>query len=78
MPAGSKSNLRGLLRNAFVLLPLIVFLGLTLTFFIQLRSNDESILPSTLIGKVAPNLELPALSGLAVSGKSVPGITKTK
>jgi cytochrome c biogenesis protein CcmG/thiol:disulfide interchange protein DsbE len=65
------------LQNTLALLPLIVFFGLTLIFFIQLRSKDESILPSTLIGEVAPKLELPALSGLSASGKSIPGVIKT-
>jgi cytochrome c biogenesis protein CcmG/thiol:disulfide interchange protein DsbE len=78
MTTGSKLNLRVMLRAMFVLLPLILFLGLTLVFVIQLRSgDDESILPSTLIGKVASNLDLPPLSGLSKRGEPVPGIATT-
>lgn len=76
--AGLKLKWRVMLRAIFVLLPLILFLGLALVFVIQLRSgDDENILPSTLIGKVAPSLDLPPLSGLSKRGKPVPGIATT-
>ena len=71
-------NFRSTLRGTFVLLPLIAFSGLALAFFVELHSGyDENLLPSPLIGKVAPKLELPALSGPLKDGGSVPGISAT-
>lgn len=54
--------------------PLVVFGFLTLLFSFALRSGDPSRLPSALIGKAAPNLDLPALEGLTDGDKPVPGV----
>ncbi|MBV9239841.1 MAG: DsbE family thiol:disulfide interchange protein [Xanthobacteraceae bacterium] len=57
-----------------VLIPLVAFLGLAALFFIRLGSGDPSTLPSALIGKPAPSVDLPAVDGLARDGKAVPGL----
>lgn len=61
--------------SLFVFLPLIIFIALAAIFAFQLASGrDESVIPSALIGKPAPNLSLPALDGLKSDGQPVPGI----
>jgi cytochrome c biogenesis protein CcmG/thiol:disulfide interchange protein DsbE len=61
-------------RNLLVLLPLIVFAGLAALFFIRLGAGDASRLPSALIGKPAPQTNLPPLPGLVHEGQAVPGL----
>ncbi len=62
-------------RNILVLLPLIVFLALAALFLVRLWSGDPSNLPSALIGKPAPQTDLPPLAGLERDGKAVPGLS---
>ena len=62
-------------RNLLVLLPLIVFLGLAALFLVRLGSGDPSHLPSALIGRPAPQTDLPPLAGLVRDGKAVPGLS---
>ncbi|TXR50284.1 DsbE family thiol:disulfide interchange protein [Phyllobacterium endophyticum] len=58
-----------------VFLPLILFIALAAVFAFQLASGrDESVIPSALIGKPAPNVSLPPVSGLNKDGASVPGL----
>jgi cytochrome c biogenesis protein CcmG/thiol:disulfide interchange protein DsbE len=65
-------------RRFAVLLPLILFLGLAALFFFRLGSGDPSRIPSALIGKPAPDTNLPAVPGLnAHDGKPMPGIEAT-
>ena len=61
-------------RRVAVLVPLAVFLGLAVLFFVGLRSGDPSILPSALIGHRAPNTALPPIAGLDRGGQAVPGL----
>ena len=61
-----------------VLLPLIVFAGLAVIFAIGLVSGDASKVPSALIGKPAPAVTLPALSGLHQDGVPVPSFSKAE
>jgi len=61
-------------RNILVLLPLIVFLGLAVLFYVGLGGGDPSRLPSALIGKPVPTTNLPPIPGLTRDGKPVPGI----
>ena len=62
-------------RRLFVLLPLAIFLALAGLFFFRLGSGDPSRIPSALIGRPAPDTNLPAVTGLnARDGKPMPGI----
>jgi cytochrome c biogenesis protein CcmG/thiol:disulfide interchange protein DsbE len=61
-------------RRLIVLIPLALFLALTAVFMIRLGAGDPSRIPSALIGHVAPQTNLPALTGLAREGKAVPGL----
>jgi len=65
------SQRRGL---AFAAIPLVVFAGLVALFYFGLVRGDPQRLPSVLIGREAPNAELPALDGLLASRVPVPGI----
>jgi cytochrome c biogenesis protein CcmG/thiol:disulfide interchange protein DsbE len=57
-----------------VLLPLIVFAGLTALFLIRLNGGDPSLIPSALIGHPVPQTALPPIAGLKRDGADVPGI----
>ena len=62
-------------RALMAFLPAGVFAAMALIFtFALLRPGDPSKLPSTLIGKPAPKIELAALDGLSENGAPVPGI----
>lgn len=57
------------------LLPVLFFAGLVLVFIKGLEHGDTSRkLPSVLIGKPAPEMDLPAVTGLVLNGKQVPGL----
>jgi cytochrome c biogenesis protein CcmG/thiol:disulfide interchange protein DsbE len=49
-----------------LLVPLVLFAALAALLFLRLGAGDPSRLPSALIGKPAPALELPALEGAGV------------
>jgi len=70
--ASEKSELRP--RRFIVLVPLIVFAGLTALFLIRLNAGDPSLIPSALIGHPAPQTVLPPIDGLKRDGEPVPGI----
>lgn len=57
-------------RRMLLLLPLAVFLGLAALFLLRLGAGDPSIVPSALIGRPAPTIDLPPLAGLPVPGLS--------
>ncbi len=56
-------------------LPVVLFGGLAGLFYYQLIYGDPSNLPSVLINKPAPEFDLPALKGLKIDGKQVPGLS---
>jgi cytochrome c biogenesis protein CcmG/thiol:disulfide interchange protein DsbE len=58
-----------------VALPLAVFLALAALFLFRLGSGDPSRVPSALIGRPAPETNLPPVEGLTRDGKPVPGLT---
>src|SRR5436190_6493310 len=60
---------------SWVIMPVVAFAGLVALFAFALTSGDPSRLPSALIGKPVPSLELPALEGLLEASKPVPGFT---
>jgi len=64
-------------RNLLLLLPLIVFLALAALFFYRLGAGDPARIPSALIGRPAPLIDLPPLPGLQRDGKGVPGLGAT-
>ncbi len=57
-------------RRLLILAPLLAFLALAALFYVRLGAGDSSRLPSPLIGKVAPNFDLPPLDGVGVPGFS--------
>jgi cytochrome c biogenesis protein CcmG, thiol:disulfide interchange protein DsbE len=59
------------------LIPVILFGALSLLFLVQLFVGDPSRVPSALIGRQVPTLDLPALEGLNRDGKPIPGFGKT-
>jgi cytochrome c biogenesis protein CcmG, thiol:disulfide interchange protein DsbE len=61
-------------RLGWVIVPLAIFGALSAMFGLALTSGDPSKLPSALIGKPAPQFELPPLDGLVVAGRPVPGV----
>jgi cytochrome c biogenesis protein CcmG/thiol:disulfide interchange protein DsbE len=61
-------------RRLVVLLPLAGFLALAALFFVRLWAGDASRIPSALIGREAPQTDLPAVEGLERNGRPVPGI----
>ncbi|HKY86572.1 MAG TPA: DsbE family thiol:disulfide interchange protein [Pseudorhodoplanes sp.] len=62
------------MRRLFVALPLVVFLALAGLFLFRLGSGDPSRLPSALIGREAPQTNLPPVEGLVRDGVPVPGL----
>jgi cytochrome c biogenesis protein CcmG/thiol:disulfide interchange protein DsbE len=66
---------KGSSRRILVLLPLVLFLGLTALFLVRLLgAGDVSRIPSALIGRDAPATDLPPVAGLERDGKPVPGL----
>lgn len=62
-------------RTLIALLPLLIFVALAGVFAVQLLSGkDNSTIPSALIGKPAPQTDLPPVEGLLRDGVPVPGL----
>jgi cytochrome c biogenesis protein CcmG/thiol:disulfide interchange protein DsbE len=61
-------------RLVWALLPVAVFAGLALLFAIGLSRDDPSQVPSVLIGKPAPEFDLPPLEGMTRQGRQLPGL----
>ena len=51
-----------------------MFLALAALFFFRLGSGDPSRIPSALIGREAPQTDLPPVAGLVQDGKPLPGL----
>jgi cytochrome c biogenesis protein CcmG/thiol:disulfide interchange protein DsbE len=49
-------------KKLIFLVPVVVFLGITAFFYAGLRNGPPTILPSPLVGKPAPNVEMEALA----------------
>jgi cytochrome c biogenesis protein CcmG/thiol:disulfide interchange protein DsbE len=62
------------LRRIVVLVPLVVFLGLSALFLFRLHAGDPSVIPSALIGRPAPQTVLLPVAGLKRDGAPVPGL----
>ena len=63
-------------RPLLAILPLAIFLGLAGLFLVMLFGGSGSRLPSTLIGRSAPDVTLPPLEGLTRDGAPVQGFGK--
>lgn len=62
-------------RGWIVLIPLLAFAALAAVFFKGLSDGDTSRkLPSVLIGKPVPKVDVPPLDGFLDKGKPVPGV----
>ena len=62
-------------RLIIAFLPLALFGALVAVFLFQLMSGkDNSVIPSALIGKLAPTLALAPLEGAIRAGQSVPAL----
>ena len=61
-------------RRFIVLVPLILFAGITALFLIRLNAGDPSLIPSALIGHPVPQTTLPPIAGLKRDGAAVPGV----
>ena len=59
--------------RGLLIAPVVIFAALTLMFAYALKTGDPSKVPSALIGKPAPEVELPALAGLTDGRAPVPG-----
>jgi cytochrome c biogenesis protein CcmG/thiol:disulfide interchange protein DsbE len=65
-------------RSRALAWPLAIFLAIAGIFALALRSGDPSKLPSALIGKMVPAIELPPLAGLTDdAGGPVRGVAST-
>ena len=74
MTAAAKKPANPGRRRLLMLAPLLLFLGLVLLFVIRLGSGDPSRIPSALIGRPAPQTNLPPIAGLDRDGAPVPGL----
>lgn len=54
------------------LLPVLIFAGLAFVFLLGLF-GDPSRVPSVMIGRAAPQVDLPPLEGLIANGAQIPG-----
>jgi len=61
-------------RRLFVAIPLFGFLALAGLFLFRLGAGDPSRIPSALIGRAAPQTDLPPIDGLLRQGVPVPGL----
>ena len=61
-------------RMLLTAVPLLVFAGLAVLFWLRLGGGDPSKIPSALIGHPAPQTRLPPLTGLLNEGAQVPGL----
>ncbi len=78
MTSLTHDNTAILRRRLIVLAPLVVFLGLSALFLSGLRAGDPSLIPSALIGRPAPQTNLPPIVGLERDGKPVPGLEQRR
>lgn len=62
-------------RRILFAAPAVAFAGLAGLFLSRLGAGDASRVPSALVGREAPAMELPPLEGLLRGGKPVPGLT---
>ncbi len=71
---GASPQRRSWVRSWPMALPLLAFAALAAIFWFRLGTGDPSRIPSALIGRPAPQTELPPLAGLINNGAQVPGL----
>ena len=64
---------RRVLARLGMIIPILVFFGISALFLVRLGAGDPSLVPSALIGKPAPEFALKPLDGLSTSGP--PGLS---
>ena len=75
--AENKPAAAGRRRAFLVLLPLIAFIAVAALFYSVLKPDlNPDLSPSALIGKPAPDFDLPPLDGLTANNQPVPGLKK--
>lgn len=62
-------------RPTMALLPVVIFAAVAVLFAIALMRGDPNRLPSTFIGRQAPDMNLAPVEGLRDAGRDVPGLT---
>ncbi|MFM1814560.1 MAG: hypothetical protein RLZ98_1255 [Pseudomonadota bacterium] len=62
-------------KPVLALLPVAIFAAVAILFWIALQKGDPNRLPSTFLGRPAPDVSLPAMEGLLAGGRPVPGFT---
>jgi len=63
--------------SVVAIVPVALFGLLAVGFLYSLYHGDPSHLPSALIGKPAPQFQLPSIAGLTANGAEVPGFAST-
>lgn len=61
--------------SVVTLAPIAIFAILAIVFAFQIVNNDGSDLPSTMIGRAAPEFDMAALEGLTNGNGQVPGFS---
>lgn len=72
-PSRNATAPRHALVRLCVLIPLLVFFGIAALLLVRVSGGDPSLVPSTLIGKAAPQFALGPLDGLVTPGS--PGLS---
>jgi cytochrome c biogenesis protein CcmG/thiol:disulfide interchange protein DsbE len=65
-------------RPILVVLPLVAFIAIVAVFSVLLKrpDRDPELIPSVLIGKPAPDFDLPPLAGVTAGNQPVPGLKR--
>ncbi|MGE0767249.1 MAG: DsbE family thiol:disulfide interchange protein [Hyphomicrobiaceae bacterium] len=61
-----------------VIAPVVIFAAVAGLFLVALQKGDPSKLPSALIGRPAPSVDLPPVPGLERDGKAVAGFKSSE
>lgn len=70
----SEMRPRRFIVRLIVVVPLLLFAGLTVLFLVRLNAGDPSTIPSALIGHPVPQTTLAPIAELKRDGMVVPGI----
>jgi cytochrome c biogenesis protein CcmG, thiol:disulfide interchange protein DsbE len=76
-PVSATTQSREKRPSRALVLPLVIFCLLAGIFAFALQTGDPSKLPSVLIGKPAPAIDLPPLAGLLIGSQAAPGLASS-